>query len=158
MKLLAAALKTWLTWRRTIPLTISSSCVKATGTPKGRGVFAPRAFSDGEVIEECPVVALLTPYEALPDDIKKLVFHWDHREGLPATHALAFGYGSMYNHNNPANMRYEPDRLALILRFIAVRNINVGEELTVNYNAYDGAAVSDNNWWFIEKKIEPITG
>ena len=27
----------------------------------------------------------------------------------------------------------------------------------INYSAYDGAATSDNDWWFIEKKIKPIT-
>jgi len=30
--------------------------------------------------------------------------------------------------------------------------------LTVNYNADGGAVVSDDDWWFKEKKIEPIIG
>jgi hypothetical protein len=104
---------------------------------------------------------LSKPYAGLPEDIKKIVFHWELREGLPdiqATQALALGYGSLYNHNNPSNMRFETDKPALLIRFIAVRYINVGEELTVNYNSDSGAATANNNWWFEEKKVKPIVG
>jgi hypothetical protein len=147
-----------LTWGGAAPLTLPGVCVKDTGTPKGRGVFALRAFGAGEVVEACPAVPLRTPYEALPDDLKKIVFYWDGPVGKTATQALVLGYGSLYNHDNPANMRYEVDRPALLLRFIAIRGIDAGEELTVNYNADGGAAVSDDDWWFEEKKIKPING
>lgn len=153
---LPAVLRTWLSWRGPKPLTLPDVCVKDTGTPKGRGVFAVRAFAAGEVVEACPVMPLRTPYDGLPDDIKKIVFYWEGPAGKFGTQALALGYGSLYNHNNPANMRYEIDRSTLLLRFIAVRDINIGEELTVNYNADGGAAVSDDDWWFKEKNIEPI--
>lgn len=158
---LSTTLRTWWTSRRTVPLTLPSVCVKDTGTAKGRGVFALRAFGDGEVVEICPIMILSTPYAGLPEDIKKIVFHWELREGLPdiqATQALALGYGSLYNHNNPSNMRFETDKPALLIRFIAVRYINIGEELTVNYNSNSGAATADSNWWFEEKKVKPIVG
>ncbi len=151
-------LRTWLTWRGTKPLTLPEVCVKDTGTPKGRGVFALRAFAAGEVVEACPVIPLRTPYEGLPHDLKQIVFYWEGPAGKSATQALVLGYGSLYNHNNPANMRYKIDRPELLLRFIAVRDIDPGEELTVNYNADGGAAVSDDDWWFKEKKIEPVIG
>lgn len=47
--------------------------VKDTGTPKGRGVFAARAFGEGEVVEECSMVLLRKPYEALHKELKTLV-------------------------------------------------------------------------------------
>lgn len=140
------------------PRTLPDVCVRNTGTAKGRGVFALRAFVAGEVVEACPAVPLRTPYKRLPDDIKSIVFYWEGPAGESATTALALGYGSLYNHDNPANMRYEIERAARLIRFIAVRDINAGEELTVNYNADDGAPVSDDDWWFEEKKIKPITG
>jgi hypothetical protein len=31
----------------------------------------------------------------------------------------------------------------------------VKEELTINYNAEGGAAVSDDEWWFEEKGVKP---
>ena len=70
--------------------------------------------------------------------------------------ALALGYGSLYNHNNPANMRYEVDLEARVFRFVAVRHISAGAELTVNYNAVDRGPLSDDDWWFKENMIEPI--
>ena len=130
--------------------------VKDTGTPKGRGVFAARAFTVGEVVEECPVVLFRKSYEALHKELKTIVFHWERPEGSAATQALALGYGSLYNHSNPANLRYETDGACLVLRLIAARDVEAGEELTINYNAEGGGAVSDEDWWFEEKKIELV--
>lgn len=132
--------------------------VRDTGTPKGRGVFAARAFTAGEVVEECPVVLFRKPYTALHKELKTIVFHWERPEDSAATQALALGYGSLYNHANPANMRYETDAASLVLRLVAVRDIGADEELTINYNADGGGAVSDEDWWFEEKKIELIAG
>jgi hypothetical protein len=133
--------------------------VKDTGTPKGRGVFALRAFSTGEVVEVCPVVLFHMPFDALPEEIKKRVFHWERLAGAPpGTHALALGYGSMYNHDNPANMRYAADESGLLLRFTAVKNISVDEELTVNYNADGGGADWHDDNWFDYMKIKPVAG
>jgi uncharacterized protein len=130
--------------------------VKDTGTQKGRGVFAARAFSAGEVVEECPVVLLRKPYEVLHKELKTMVFYWEVPEGSAATQALALGYGSLYNHANPACLRYEMDSEALLLRLIADRDIEPDEELTINYNADGGAAVSDDEWWFEEKGIKLV--
>ena len=132
--------------------------VKDTGTPKGRGVFAARAFRAGEVVEECPVLLFRRPYETLHKELKTFVFHWPVPEGRAATQALALGYGSLYNHSNPSNMRYETDGEALVIRFIAVHDIDTGEELTINYNADGGGAVSEEEWWFEEKGIKLVTG
>ncbi len=132
--------------------------VKDTGTPKGRGVFAARAYSAGELVEECPVILFRKPYEVLHKELKTVVFHWPVPEGARATQALALGYGSLYNHSNPSNLRYETDPESPLMRFIAVRDIQPDEELTINYNADGGAPVSDDEWWFEEKGIELVTG
>ena len=130
--------------------------VEDTGTPKGRGVFAARAFAAGEVVEECPVVLLRKPFEVLHKELKTIVFHWESAEGSAAVQALALGYGALYNHSNPANLRYETDGASLVLRLIAVTDVVAGEELTINYNAEGGGAVSGEDWWFKEKKIELV--
>jgi uncharacterized protein len=132
--------------------------VKDTGTPKGRGVFAARTFRAGESIEVCPVILFRKPYETLHKELKTVVFHWPVPEGSRATQALALGYGSLYNHSNPSSLRYETDTEALLMRFIAVRDIDADEELTINYNADGGAHVSEDEWWFEEKGIELMTG
>ena len=130
--------------------------VKDTGTPKGRGVFAAGRFNVGEVVEECPLILFKKPYEVLHKELKTVVFHWPVPEGSAAIQALALGYGSLYNHANPSNLRYEIDRDSLLLRYIAARDIAPDEELTINYNADGGAHVSDDDWWFKEKGIELV--
>jgi SET domain-containing protein len=98
---------------------------------KGRGVFALRSIRDGELIERVPVVVLKT------NDVKDsegwtglaaYCFHW-----TKGTLALALGYGSLYNHSYRPNARYD-DLEGQIKEFIAIRNIEPGEEITVNYN------------------------
>ena len=48
--------------------------------------------------------------------------------------ALALGFGSLYNHSYAPNARYLPDFDLNILEFVAVRDIQPGEEICVNYN------------------------
>ena len=109
------------------------------------------------MVEVCPVLLFRKPYHVLHKELKNFVFHWPVPEGAAATQALALGYGSLYNHANPSNLRYETDAQALVMRFVAVRDIERGEELTINYNADDGAPVSDDEWWFEEKGIKLVT-
>jgi hypothetical protein len=85
-----------------------------------------------------------------------MVYHWDWRPDGNGTSALALGYGTLYNHDSPANMRYEVDRQSRLIRFIAVRNIFADEELTVNYSGDDGTSIAKDDWWFREKDQTPI--
>jgi len=138
---------------------IAAPCIEIrdTGTIKGHGVFALSSFLQGDVVEVCPVVVFCLPWQSLPESLQLRVFDWTtlaKRE--PNTYALALGYGSMYNNANPANMRYEADRYGTLLRFIAVREIAAGEELTIFYSANGGGAEWINNVWFARLQIDPI--
>jgi hypothetical protein len=130
--------------------------VKETGTPKGRGVFAGRDYRAGDLVEESPVVFIEHAFEELPDAMRKMVFNWGALSGNPAGHALALGYGSLYNHDNPANMRYGADPQRGLLRFVAARDIGRGEELTINYNAVGGGAEWRDDNWFERLDVTPI--
>jgi len=68
----------------------------------------------------------------------------------------ALGWGSMYNHGNPANVRYSAKESDLSLVFSAARQIEVGEELTVNYNESYGDIHSSEDIWFQGRGITPI--
>jgi SET domain-containing protein len=97
---------------------------------KGRGVFARRLISKGQVIERAPVLVL--PIEEL-----KIGGGWTHLAGYcfmwgSGTVALALGYGSLYNHSYVPNARY--DDVGRRKVFSALRDIAPGEEITVNYN------------------------
>ena len=128
--------------------------IRDTGTPTGRGAFAGRPFAAGETVEACPVVLFWGKVAPLPSEVKRLLFNWGVLASVRDTHCLALGYGSLYNHDNPASMRFEADAEALQLRFIAVRDIAADEELTVNYNARGGMHESDRDTWFNAMRVE----
>jgi hypothetical protein len=122
--------------------------IRDTGTIKGRGAFAARAHAEGEVVERCPVLLFEGSFSSVPDAVRQVLFNWGVLAGARHAHCLALGYGSLYNHANPANMRYEADAAARVLKFVAVRHIDADEELTINYNAVGGGHVSDQDTWF----------
>jgi hypothetical protein len=129
-------------------------CIRDSGTARGRGVFAGRAFRAGELVEASPVVVLDAPFDALPPALRRMVFAWPGS----SRHALALGYGSLYNGANPANLRFERDTVHGAIRFFAVRDIAVGEELTINYSAPDGREASPHDDWFVDHGIRPDFG
>jgi hypothetical protein len=126
-----------------------------TGTPKGLGVFASRDIADAEVVEVAPVIQLKSHYSELHDQLQQRVFHWARLAGLNGVHALALGYGSMYNHANPANVRYSACRDGTAIAFVAARAIRKGEELTINYNDTGGDVASNHDNWFTRTGITP---
>lgn len=130
--------------------------IKDTGTAKGRGAFAQRDFAEGDVVEQCPVIILLRPFAQLPPRLKTMVFNWGNLAKTTPSHALALGFGSLYNHDNPANLRYEADAENQAIRYVAVRGIKQDEELTINYNAGGGSPVSEQDTWFQQHNIVPL--
>jgi hypothetical protein len=137
-------------------LNTADLCIRDTGTGKGRGVFALRRFAVGEVVETCPVLVISGRAGALPHELKSFAFDWAGLGGPAKTQGIALGWGSMYNHHNPANMRYEAAPDQALLRFIAVRDIQAQEELTINYNAAGGSACSHDDHWFEHRQLKVL--
>lgn len=131
-------------------------CIRDTGTARGKGVFSKRAFAKGEVVEVAPVLVLKTDFDLLPKLLKTYVFDWDSLTGLAGRYAVALGYGSMYNHSNPASLQYVADARHGVMRYVAARDIEAGEELTINYNAEGGVPEWDDDNWFERAEIDVI--
>lgn len=131
--------------------------IKETGTAKGRGVFAARDFKKDEVVEVVPVIVMYRPFVKVPPVLQTIVFNWTALAKLaqPAS-AVALGFGSMYNHANPANMVYHANLEDKTIHYIAITDIAKDGELTINYNSGGGSAVSDSDDWFKKRGIEPI--
>ena len=68
--------------------------------------------------------------------------------------ALALGYGSLYNHSYKPNARYD-DVGPQTKEFTALRDIQPGEEITVNYNA---EPKSRSAVWFEVVEAAPSNG
>ena len=62
--------------------------------------------------------------------------------------ALSLGYGSLYNHSYEPNAVYVKNIEEFVIDFVALRDIEEGEEITVNYN---GRPDDKSPLWF-----EPI--
>lgn len=98
---------------------------------RGRGVFARQFIAEGTVIERVPM--LVFPEKELESEngfasLYHYAFEWG-----KGTVGLALGYGSIYNHSYSPNARYDdyPQRTKV---FTAVKDIQPGEEITINYN------------------------
>ena len=116
---------------------------------KGRAVYARRAIRKGEIIERVPVIQI--PEKEYAEGLSKTVlrnycFGWSGDQVV-----IALGYGSIYNHSYRPNARYE-DISSQAKDFIALRDIEAGEEITVNYN---GKARSRIKVWFDVIEPEP---
>ncbi len=130
--------------------------VADTGTAKGRGVFAVRAFAAGELVETSPVVLCGSKRATIPMALRRYLFDWGSLAQVEQSCAMVLGYGSMYNHANPASLRFEAGRQDLTLHFLAVRDIAAHEELTINYNAMAGEHESIVDHWFTAMGIQRL--
>lgn len=96
-----------------------------------RGVIATRAIARGQVIERCPII-LVPPHQIdLVDQtvLEPYTFAWDDENS-----ALLLGYGMLLNHSYAPNVDYDPDYETKEMVFTALRDIEPGEELCINYN------------------------
>jgi len=113
----------------------SSQLIEVKQVPgKGRGVFATVPIPEGSEVERVPV--LVMPAEDVLNGttgalIQQYVFEWGRD-----TVALALGFGSMYNHSFTPNARYD-DVGRQTKVYTAVRDIQAGEEITINYNGHE---------------------
>jgi SET domain-containing protein len=100
---------------------------------KGRGVVALGHFGAGQTIERPPVIVIPREEVCLIREthLAHYYYEWgeDDDEG-----AIALGYGSLYNHSYTPNARFEFHEAEQCLEFIALSDIEPGEEITINYN------------------------
>lgn len=113
------------------------------------GVFAAGPIEEGAVIEICPVLLfpkaqLAAVRQTMLDDY---YFDWgDNGEW----YAFALGYGSLYNHSFNPNADYGMDFENNTIDIYALRFIEPGEEICINYN---GSPEDQSRVWFEEKGL-----
>lgn len=101
---------------------------------KGRGVFAREPLNADQVIELSPVIVMDAAARTLLDQtlLHDYLFEWQ-PEGEPQC-CMAMGYVPVYNHSYTSNCEYFMDYEKKTMTIKTVRNIEAGEELTINYN------------------------
>lgn len=96
-----------------------------------RGILAARAIRRGEVIERCPVILIDNRQaHAVEQTIfRKYWYDWNKHFSC-----VVLGYGGLYNHSFQPNVKYHHDYRNRRLVYSALRDIQQGEELVINYN------------------------
>lgn len=119
----------------------SHSIAIAQLSGKGRGVVAFRDFPKDSLVERSAVIAI--PRDDVPlirqTGLANYYFEWGDDCDQAA---IALGYGSLYNHSYTPNARYVFRESEECIEFIALRDIEAGEEITINYNNLEESAAN----------------
>ena len=118
---------------------------------RGRAMFACRKFLKGELIERAPVIPI--NQRQWPSAEKTILSDYAFDWGVHDEHAaIALGYVSIYNHSYEPNAQLEELLDELMMEVVAIRDIQPGEEVTINYN---GDPENQDPLWFIERNTRP---
>lgn len=108
--------------------------LRIVGIPgKGRGVVAGRRLCRGEVVGSAPVIVIPSREWPLVEQtvLSRYCFVWDDVTGSVA---VALGRCSLLNHSYVPNVTAERKVRSRLMVFSALRDVEPGEELTLNYN------------------------
>ena len=106
---------------------------------KGRGVVAGRRFRRYEVVASAPVVVLAADDWARVEMgiLREYAFKWDEETG---ERAVALSVASLFNHSYQPNTCPKLRIAERLIDFLALCDIDAGDELTFNYNGRPGDA------------------
>ena len=111
---------------------------------KGRSVHSANLIRKGDLIEICPIIKLSKK------DLKRIhrtvlfeyYFLWGRKLEKGA---IALGYGSLYNHADKPNARFQLDLINDEIHILCKRKISPGQEITISYT---DESRSDVKLWF----------
>ncbi len=106
--------------------------VKET-TGKGRGVFTTEFIEADSIIEISPVIVMEQKDRMHLDKtlLHDYIFEWGPEK---TACCMALGLVPIYNHSYHSNCEYYMDFEESMMMIKTVRDIEPGEELTINYN------------------------
>ncbi len=100
---------------------------------KGRGIFTKEKIAANTIIEDSPVIVM--PAEDREQLDKTLlhdyIFEWGSNKDKCC---MALGFVSVYNHSYESNCEYFMDFEKEMIVIKTIRQVEKGEELTINYN------------------------
>ena len=118
--------------------------MKVCNAKHGRGIFSTKSYQTGDTIEESPVIVLNESDTEIIDNtlLYDYYFSWGKSSKKAA---IALGNGSLFNHSYTPNAKYIKKLNRNIIKFVAIKPIENGEEILVNYN---GSPNSKKLLWF----------
>lgn len=91
------------------------------------GVFSRQKIKKYEIIEEFPY--FFVPSSEIKDVPSCIPYTYEFNGDF----IIGMGYCGLYNHSFDPNVEYEVDKVNEIMRHYAIRDIDINEELTLNY-------------------------
>ena len=113
--------------------------------PSGKhryGMYCTEDILLDSVIEICPIIVI--PGEQAREIVRGYVLYEYYFEWKKDSIAIALGYGSLYNHSEHPNAKFEPDYKNQYIIFKSTKAIPSGEEILVDYHA----GTPDEKVWF----------
>lgn len=104
-----------------------------TGEPHARGVAAATALPRGALVDAAPAVRLDAAAYALVN--RTPLAHYVFAERGTGGGLVALSAGSLFNHSASPNVDYRVDGPRSRILFIAARDVEAGEELTISYGS-----------------------
>jgi SET domain-containing protein len=104
---------------------------------KGKGVFAKDNIPKGEVIDIAHIILISNNDWNLIENtiLSNYSFEWDDPECIGEfDSAISLSVSQFINHSYEPNVKYTYDYKNKCIKYITLRNICMGEEITVNYN------------------------
>jgi SET domain-containing protein len=103
-------------------------------TVSGRGAFALKKISEGDIIERCPAL------EVTDRDVGGELLNYVFYGSTESARLVVMGNGMLFNHSSTPNVAYYREQSALGVELVlyALRNISKGEELFYTYG---------DDWW-----------
>jgi len=115
------------------------ACIEIKHTTEmGYGVYATRDFEKGELIERCYCIKICDLEKDIPADLKNYAFQYPPGQYERAQYyVLPSGYGFVYNHSDDNNAKWVLSKYPMFFDYIAIKNINKGEQIFTNYGNYE---------------------
>lgn len=92
------------------------------------GVFAREPIKKYEILEEFPYFKV--PKSEITNTQACLDYSYPFDDDF---HIIGMGFCGLYNHSSNSNIEYEIDKVNEIMRHYAISDINIGDELTLDY-------------------------
>lgn len=92
----------------------------------GYGVFTNRAIENQTFVEMAPAVVFM-PEEKPDEGLMRYVIAWENKL------AVGLGWTMLYNHSDDNNCVFSTNYEHSLVAIVAIRDIDAGEQLTVNY-------------------------
>jgi SET domain-containing protein len=92
------------------------------------GVFARLPIKKYEILEEFPYFKVLTDEMNNIKGFTEYSYSFDDKFSI-----IGMGFCGLYNHSFKPNVHFEIDRVNEVMRHYAITDIDVGDELTLDY-------------------------